>query len=203
MCQYCDEGKIRKLKYSKTNPYDYINKKYGNVIIIDCYWLYKNGRHRLYADYKCNCGIIKTSIVEHLKQGKIKSCGCLKLDRIRKRNTKHDLYNKNKRIFDIWNNMIQRCENVNNSSYKNYGGRKIKVCEEWHDLENFIKWAYDNGFEERTISDRKNVLSIERIDVNGNYEPSNCKWIPFKEQGKNKRYSGRKPNVWKKVGGLK
>lgn len=92
--------------------------------------------------------------------------------------------------------MIQRCENRKNPNYQNYGGRGIKVCEEWHDLENFIKWAYNVGYEERTISDRKNVLSIERIDVNGNYEPSNCKWIPFKEQGRNKRYSGRKPNVW-------
>ena len=97
--------------------------------------------------------------------------------------------------------MIQRCENEKNPNYQNYGGRGIKICEEWHNLENFIKWAYDNGYEERITTDRKNVLSIERIDVNGNYEPNNCKWIPFKEQGKNKRYSGRSPMCGRKLGG--
>ena len=96
--------------------------------------------------------------------------------------------------------MIQRCENKSNKNFSNYGGRGIKVCIEWHDLENFIRWAYEKGYEERPISDRRNVLSIERINVNGNYEPSNCKWIPLKEQAKNRRYSGRKPMCGRKLG---
>ena len=87
--------------------------------------------------------------------------------------------------------MIQRCKNDKNPNYKNYGGRGIKVCGEWQNPEKFIKWAYENGYEEKNKTDRKNVLSIERINVNGNYEPRNCKWIPFSEQGKNKRYSER------------
>lgn len=69
--------------------------------------------------------------------------------------------------------------------------RGIKVCNEWQKFENFINWAYANGYEKKDKIDRRNVLSIERIDVNGNYEPNNCKWIPFSEQGKNKRYSGK------------
>lgn len=191
MCEYCEEKeKIRNLKHAKVNPIDYINKRFGNVTIIDCYWL-KEKRHRLYVDYKCDCGKIKSSTIDHLKDGKIKSCGCLKHENTIKRNIKHNLYKENKRIFDVWNNMIQRCNNNKNPNYKNYGGRGIKVCKEWQNLENFIKWAYANGYKEKDKTDRKNVLSIDRIDVNGNYEPSNCKWIPFKEQGKNKRYSGR------------
>ena len=69
--------------------------------------------------------------------------------------------------------------------------RGIKVCKEWRCLNNFVDWAYKNGYIEKDKANRKEVLSIERIDVNGNYEPNNCKWIPFCEQGKNKRYSGR------------
>ena len=80
--------------------------------------------------------------------------------------------------------MIQRCENKSNKNFSNYGGRGIKVCIEWHDLENFIRWAYEKGYEERPISDRRNVLSIERINVNGNYEPSNCRWITQEENSR-------------------
>lgn len=190
MCEYCEKDKIRELKYSKINPQEYINKRYGKVIVIDCYWI-KNKRYRLYADYRCDCGNIKSSTIDHLKSGRVKSCGCFISQITAERNTKHDLYKNNKRIFDIWNNMIQRCQNKKNPNYKNYGGRGIKVCDEWKNLQNFIKWAYKNGYEERDKTERKNVLSIERMDVNGNYEPNNCKWIPFSEQGKNRRYSGR------------
>lgn len=199
MCEYCEKDKIRKLKYSKINPNEYIGKKFGEVTIIDCYWINKNGRHRLYVDYKCECGNIKTTNIEHLIQKHIISCGCFKVERIITKNTKHNLYKENKRIFDVWNNMIQRCENPKNLNYKNYGGRGIKVCDEWHNLKKFIQWANSSGYEARNKNDRRNVLSIERINVNGNYEPSNCKWIPFKEQNKNKRYCG-KQCVGRKLG---
>ena len=190
MCDYCQEEKIRSLKYSKINPNEYINKRYGNVTITDCYWI-KEKRYRLYVDYKCDCGNVKSCTLDHLKSGRIKSCGCLKNIIMVKRNTKHNLYKEYKRIFDVWNNMIQRCYNKKNPNYKNYGERGIKVCKEWQCLNNFVDWAYKNGYIEKDKANRKEVLSIERIDVNGNYEPNNCKWIPFCEQGKNKRYSGR------------
>lgn len=67
MCEYCkEEKKIRKLKRAKITPQTYIGKRFGNVTIIDCYWLHKNGRNRIYVDYKCDCGIVKTSNIEHL-----------------------------------------------------------------------------------------------------------------------------------------
>ena len=191
MCRCC-EKKIRNLKNAKITPQTYIGKRFGNVVIIDCYWLYKSGRNRIYVDYKCDCGTIKTSNIEHLLQGHIISCGCVKTKRTIARNKKHGLYNDNRRLFDVWNNMIQRCENSKNNSFENYGKRGIKVCKEWHDLKTFIDWAKSSGYEERDINNRSNVLSIERINVNGNYEPSNCKWIPVREQALNKRNSRRK-----------
>lgn len=191
MCRCC-EKKIRNLKNAKITPQTYIGKRFGNVVIIDCYWLYKSGRNRIYVDYKCDCGTIKTSNIEHLLQGHIISCGCVKTKRTIARNKKHGLYNDNRRLFDVWNNMIQRCENSKNNSFENYGKRGIKICKEWHDLKTFIDWAKSSGYEERDINNRSNVLSIERINVNGNYEPSNCKWIPVREQALNKRNSRRK-----------
>ena len=86
--------------------------------------------------------------------------------------------------------MMQRCYRANSERYPRYGGRGIKVCDEWHDVKTFIKWAEENGFSEE--------LSIERIDLNGDYEPSNCKWIPLEEQRWNTSY-----NVWYEYKGLR
>ena len=192
MCKYCEEEKIRKFKFQKTSPETYVGNKYNRLTVVDCYWIEeKSGRKRMYFDCKCDCGNVTTASRDHVVLNRIKSCGCLISELTSNRNTKHGLYKKYKRVFDVWNNMIERCENPNNSNYKNYGGRGIKVCGEWHELKTFVEWAYKNGYEERDKNNRRNVLSIERIDVNGNYEPSNCKWIPCCEQGKNKRYSGR------------
>lgn len=86
---------------------------------------------------------------------------------------------KNLRLQRIWKCMKQRCNNPKNTTYKNYGGRGIKVCEEWTKFKPFEKWALENGYQDD--------LTIDRIDVNGNYEPSNCRWISFLEQQYNKR----------------
>lgn len=85
------------------------------------------------------------------------------------------------KTYSHWVNMKTRCLNKNNVKYKDYGGRGIKVCDEWLNFENFHYWAINNGF--------KSDLTLERINVNGNYEPNNCKWIPMIEQAKNKRNS--------------
>ena len=85
-------------------------------------------------------------------------------------------------LYARWNSMRNRCYNKNNPAYKHYGGRGIKVCDEWnkcpYGFVAFYAWAMQNGF--------KHTLSIERDDVNGNYEPSNCRWIPFAEQALNR-----------------
>ena len=87
------------------------------------------------------------------------------------------------RLYSIWRAMHDRCENKKNVRYKDYGGRGIKICEEWAYYSKFCAWAYSSGYME--------LYTIERIDVNGNYEPSNCKWITLEEQAKNKQNTVR------------
>lgn len=92
---------------------------------------------------------------------------------------KHGLAKKSK-LYSIWVMMKQRCYNMNNKDYINYGARYIRVYDEWvHDYLKFHNWAYINGYREG--------LSLDRIDVNGNYEPNNCKWSTLIEQANNKR----------------
>ena len=98
-----------------------------------------------------------------------------------KGNYRHGM--RHTRIYNIWRSMRQRCTNPKCINYKNYGGRGIKVCPEWEQFQTFHKWAIDNGYSDE--------LTIDRIDVNGNYEPSNCRWISYKEQSNNKTNNRR------------
>ena len=82
------------------------------------------------------------------------------------------------RIYNIWRSMRQRCSNPKCKNYKNYGGRGITVCQEWEDFQTFYDWAMSNGYAED--------LTIDRVDVNGDYEPSNCRWVSYKIQANNK-----------------
>lgn len=82
------------------------------------------------------------------------------------------------KLYAVWKTMKYRCSNKNNHKYKNYGAKGITVCDEWFDYENFKLWAYSNGYKEG--------LSIDRINVNGNYEPNNCRWVDMKTQQRNR-----------------
>jgi hypothetical protein len=85
----------------------------------------------------------------------------------------------NTRLFGLWRGILTRCNNPNRSDYKYYGGRGITVCDEWlHDFQAFYDWAMANGYEEH--------LTIDRIDVNGNYCPENCRWVTMQKQSENK-----------------
>ncbi len=81
--------------------------------------------------------------------------------------------------WNVWQSMLQRCNNINNKDYPNYGDRGIKVCEDWKEYINFYNWSMKNGYGDS--------VSIDRIDVNKSYEPSNCRWVTIKEQQNNKR----------------
>lgn len=150
---------------------------------------------------KCDCGNETFVSAGHLKSGHTTSCGCFARERFNKMITTHGLTGT--RLQGIWFSMKQRCFNKNNPAYKHYGGRGITICDEWkNDFKAFYDWSMANGYDE--------CLSIDRIDVNGNYEPSNCRWATTEEQGFNKRtnrlltYDGKTQplNMWAKETGI-
>lgn len=136
--------------------------------------------HRGEIQWKClcDCGVETIVTGYNLRSRNTKSCGCYNIDRIVKRSKQHGMYKT--RIYKIWVGVTKRCTNPNMTSYADYGGRGIKVCERWSKFENFYEDMKD-GYADN--------LSLERKNPNGDYEKSNCKWATMKEQARNKRNS--------------
>ena len=129
---------------------------------------------------KCDCGKEHMATEGKLKQGKVRSCGCLAKEMHIKQLETHGLTTGGKpRTFIIWNGMKARCLNPKNDSYKSYGARGIKICDEWMKFENFHNWAIANGYNDN--------LSLDRIDNDDDYKPSNCQWVTPSENYKKQR----------------
>lgn len=153
-----------------------VGKKFGRLFVLkETEKRSKNGE--IYYLCKCDCGNTKEINGTSLRKNRTLSCGCYNKEIINK--AKKRIY-KNKRLYELISSIKQRCYNKNNKAYKNYGGRGIKVCDEWkNDNNKFVEWALNSGY--------KKGLWIDRINNNGNYEPDNCRWITPKEQQNNKR----------------
>lgn len=127
---------------------------------------------------RCDCGNVGEYHLNAIKNRKYSSCGCLKRELAKERYTIHG--KRNHTLYRRWKNMRQRCNNPNNPRYKDWGGRGIRVCDEWQkSYLSFFNWSIANGY--------KKELELDRINNNGNYEPSNCRYVTHQQNCSNQR----------------
>lgn len=191
--------KVSALRAGKTNSCgcarldDLTGKRFGRLCVVSRAPNDKNKN----TMWNCHCDCGKNSVAQAgcLKAGRVVSCGCYIADKHRTHGvSKHPL-------FGIWSNMISRCYDQHNHAYKNYGGRGIYVCSEW--INNPVQFISD-------MSPRPPGLDLDRIDNNGNYSKSNCRWATRKEQATNRRstrlveFNGETNSIleWSRITGI-
>ncbi len=166
---------------------DLTNKRFGRLTALECesrkIW---SGKSRPYWKCRCDCGTVKFVSANCLMMNATKSCGCLCVDLMR--NNQYRLTHgetrtrKLPRLYRTWSSMRNRCSNRKGKNWKDYGGRGIKVSPEWDDFSAFKSWSLTHGFDPS--------LSLDRIDVNGDYSPENCRWATQQQQMENRRTFG-------------
>lgn len=156
---------------------DYIGKRISaHIIVIGIDKNYNGNAHNTnHWLFKCDCGNVFSASPSRVLSGHKQSCGCQRY----KGCITHGLH-KNE-FYSTWYAMMQRCYNPKNYNYSRYGGRGIRVCEEWHNIENFVEWA------KSTVTHKVKGLTMDRKDNDGNYCPENCKWSTPQQQARNRQ----------------
>ena len=170
---------------------DLVGKRFGRLTVVG---LAGVKRHHAQWLCQCDCGLTTLSYAYQLNNGSKQSCGCLRTEKASEhipqaqKGEANPTYKhggksgKIERLYTTWWNMLKRCETQSASRYECYGGRGIKVCKEWHDYAVFREWAYNNGYYDQDPNlSRGEKFSIDRIDPDKDYEPSNCQWISLSD----------------------
>ena len=162
---------------------DIAGQKFGKLVAL--YPTGKKTKHGGNAIWmcQCDCGNYTEANTGALRCGGKKSCGCAVIEHTSNLNKTHG--GRKERLYLVWMDMRRRCRDPKDENYKNYGGRGISVCQEWDsDYSAFRSWSEETGYDDKAESHK---CTLDRIDVNGNYEPSNCRWVDMKTQCNNRR----------------
>lgn len=203
---YLKSGKKKNcgcIKKPKKKPLDLTGKRFGRLTALEISGK-KNGKY--YWKCKCDCGNEKNVSTMSLRSGHTISCGCYRSETFGNITRKHGF--SKTRLETCYRNMMRRCYDPKAPEYMNYGGRGIQVCKEWHELKVFAEWAIENGWDENK---NKFEQSIDRIDVNGDYCPENCRFADVLTQANNKinstklEYNGEIHTYpeWERITGVK
>lgn len=164
---------------------DRTGRQYGRLTVIGLSERKTNNGRKLWL-CECRCGNRCEVRGSDLTMGRVLSCGCFRKESVKRRKTKHGK-SKNNRLYQTWQNMKRRCNDASNIEYHCYGGKGVKVCDDWNNsYESFERWAIESGYCE--------PLTIDRIDSNGDYSPYNCQWLTKSENSK-KMHRERGHNV--------
>jgi len=162
---------------------DITGKRFGNLVVknfVESKPAYVGGSNQLYWLCKCDCGNEIIVRYSSLSGGHTKSCGCLQKETQAQRLFKHG--DSRTRLYRTYQNIKARCYCESATEYEHYGGRGIRVCNAWiNDYMQFKNWSLSHGYKPR--------LTIDRVNVNDDYTPENCRWVSMKEQSENKRTS--------------